>query len=165
MNLSISICHHPQQVTKVTWYGLDKNMQSTRLNQKEIMDVRLAVPDMNSSHQICATIDSKMFCFAALTDAKWQYDLQQFGGAISSAILCRQSAYIHHIYLYHQQDINEADERNGWWKYGSQLQRNLQRSRNTKLQSNIAYFGQPIFKRSQIIHLKGEHQNSTRWAL
>ena len=47
-----------------------KNLQSTRANQKEILDVRSAVDNMNPLQQTCTAIGNEMFCFAALADAK-----------------------------------------------------------------------------------------------
>ena len=46
-----------------------KNFRSTRSQQKDILDARLAVDDMNPPHQICTAIDNEIFCFAALADA------------------------------------------------------------------------------------------------
>ena len=64
-------------------------MQSIRLNQKEILDARLAVDDMNLLHQICTAIDNEMFCFAALADANvntiysnsvWKFPVSSYTG-------------------------------------------------------------------------------------
>ena len=141
-----------------------KNSQSTRSNQKEITDARLAVDDMNPLHQICTAIDNEISCFMALW-MPWQYHIRRFVRAVPSAILCRKSVYFHCIYLYDQCDINEANEKNGWWKYDSNLQRNLRKIRDIKLQTKIVCFRQPMFESSQIIHTKREDQYPTRQSL
>ena len=48
--------------------GKQSGVQSTRNQQKEILDARREVNDMNPPQEACPAIEDEMFCFAILAD-------------------------------------------------------------------------------------------------